>query len=267
MTLTTRARKKSGEGLTATARVRGNVLQSVKLISGAMALTVVLSGCALLGGTKVLDTYELTAPAAGDGRGRSYRQILIAEPSALKALDGQNIVITPAPGNIQYLKGAQWADRLPKIVQARLAETFQRSGEFKGVGKPGEGLAIDYQVIVEVRAFQIRVNGAATRRCRTVRAPPQRPQRRGQGREGVHRQRAGFGRRKQRLCQRAGRSLRSGRRRDRGLDEQDTLNCSFAADQCTSSSPASRRIPSGDGRCRTAYSSATAPAISLRGLI
>lgn len=162
MTLMARARKKSGEGLTTTAEMRGYVLQSVKLISGAMALTVVLSGCALLGGTKVLDTYELTAPAAGDGRGRSYRQILIAEPSALKALDGQNIVITPAPGNIQYLKGAQWADRLPKIVQARLAETFQRSGEFRGVGRPGEGLAIDYQVIVEVRAFQIRVDGAAT---------------------------------------------------------------------------------------------------------
>jgi cholesterol transport system auxiliary component len=159
--LTARARKKPDEGLRATARVRGYVLQSVKLISGAMALAVVLSGCALLGGTKVLDTYELTAPAAGDGRGRSYRQILIAEPSALKALDGQNIVISPAPGSIQYLKGAQWADRLPKIVQARLAETFQRSGEFKGVGKPGEGLAIDYQVIVEVRAFQIRVDGGA----------------------------------------------------------------------------------------------------------
>lgn len=159
MTLTAGARKKPGEGLTATARVRGRVLRSVRLISGALALTVVLSGCALLGGTKVLDTYELTAPAAGDGRGRSYRQILIAEPSALKALDGQNIVITPAPGNIQYLKGAQWADRLPKIVQARLAETFQRSGEFRGVGRPGEGLAIDYQVIVEVRAFQIRVDG------------------------------------------------------------------------------------------------------------
>jgi len=162
LTLIAGTAKKSGEGLTATARVRGNVLQSVKLISGAMALTVVLSGCALLGGTKSLDTYELTSPAAGDGRGRSYRQILIAEPSALKALDGQNIVISPAPGNIQYLKGAQWADRLPKIVQARLAETFQRSGEFRGVGRPGEGLAIDYQVIIEVRAFQINVNGAAT---------------------------------------------------------------------------------------------------------
>lgn len=121
-----------------------------------------LPGCALLGGgSPPLDTYTLTAPSAGDGRGRSYRQILIAEPSALKALDGQNVVISPSPGSIQYLKGAQWADRLPKVIQARLAETFQRSGEFKGVGKPGEGLAIDYQVIVEVRAFQVRVDAGA----------------------------------------------------------------------------------------------------------
>ena len=126
----------------------------------ATACSLMLSGCALLGGgSKQLDTYELTAPSSDDGGGRSSRQILIAEPSALKALDGQDIVIKPAPGEIQFLKGAQWADRLPRIVQARLAETFQRSGNFKGVGKPGEGLAIDYQIIAEVRAFEIRVDG------------------------------------------------------------------------------------------------------------
>ncbi|MDQ2703646.1 MAG: ABC-type transport auxiliary lipoprotein family protein [Pseudomonadota bacterium] len=145
--------------------MRGRVLSSLRLISGAVTLSIVLSatlsGCALFGGSTPLDTFELTAPAAGDGRGQSHRQILIAEPSALKALDGQNIVISPAPGNIQYLKGAQWADRLPKVVQARLAETFQRSGEFRGVGRPGEGLAIDYQVIVEIRAFEVRVDGGA----------------------------------------------------------------------------------------------------------
>ena len=124
------------------------------------ALSVVLSGCAFLGGgSKPLDTYELSAPATGDGNGRGGTQILIAEPSALKALDGENIVIKTAPGVIQYLKGAQWADRLPRIVQARLAETFQRSAHFGGVGKPGEGLAIDYQVIAEIRAFEVRVDG------------------------------------------------------------------------------------------------------------
>jgi cholesterol transport system auxiliary component len=119
-----------------------------------------LSACAALpgGGPAPLDTFELSAPAV-EAKGHSRRQILIAEPSALKAFDGQNIVIRPSDGSIQYLKGAQWADRLPLIVQARLAEAFQRSGSFAGVGRPGEGLAIDYQIIAEIRSFEVRVSG------------------------------------------------------------------------------------------------------------
>lgn len=125
------------------------------------ALAFAMSGCALIGGGSTpLDTYELTAPTTSDLR-RSRVQVLIAEPSALKALDGENIVIKPSVGSIQFLKGAQWADRLPRIVQARLAETFQSSGAFSGVGRPGEGLAIDYQVVAEVRKFEVRVDGGA----------------------------------------------------------------------------------------------------------
>lgn len=126
-------------------------------------LALLLPGCALLpgGGPAPLDTYELSAAATEVGNKRRT-QVLITEPSALKALDGQNIVIKPAPNVIEYLKGAQWADRLPRIVQARLAETFQRSGAFGGVGKPGEGLAIDYQVIVEIRNFEISASGGQT---------------------------------------------------------------------------------------------------------
>jgi len=126
------------------------------------ALVLATAGCAALGGSPPpLDTFELTAPDLDAARGRSRAQILVAEPAALKALDGENIVIKPQPGVIQYLKGAQWADRLPRIVQARLAETFQRSGGFGGVGRPGEGLAIDYQVVAEIRSFEVRVDGAA----------------------------------------------------------------------------------------------------------
>ncbi|MER8387392.1 ABC-type transport auxiliary lipoprotein family protein [Mesorhizobium sp. M0166] len=127
---------------------------------GAVLLALSLASCAALpgGGPAPLDTFELSAPSL-EARAHSRRQILIAQPSALKALDSQNIVIKPSPRSIQYLKGAQWADRLPMIVQARLAETFQRSGSFTGVGKPGEGLAIDYQVIVEIRSFEVRVDG------------------------------------------------------------------------------------------------------------
>lgn len=130
------------------------------LIAGALVCSV-LQGCAVLGGgSSPLDTYELTAAETSEsGPRRSRAQILIAEPSALKSLDGQNIVIKPGPAEIQYLKGAQWADRLPKVVQAKLAEAFQSTGRVGGVGKPGEGLAIDYQVITEIRAFEIRLGG------------------------------------------------------------------------------------------------------------
>jgi cholesterol transport system auxiliary component len=132
------------------------------LLSGLLPVAF-LSGCAALlpgGGVPALDTYELAAPVPKVAAPRrSSTQILIAEPTALKVLDAQNIVVKTAPGSIEYLKGAQWADRLPRVVQARLAESFQNSGRFGGVGKPGEGLAIDYQIVTEIRAFEIRVGG------------------------------------------------------------------------------------------------------------
>lgn len=123
-------------------------------LTGLVLVALALSGCAR---TPKLDTYELTAPTPSGGLRHGRLQVLITEPTALKALDGQNIVIKPAPGVIQYLKGAQWADRLPKVVQARLADAYQKSGRFGGVGKPGEGLAIDYQVIVDIRSFDVEV--------------------------------------------------------------------------------------------------------------
>jgi cholesterol transport system auxiliary component len=110
-------------------------------------------------------------------------QILVGEPTALKALDGVNVVIRPADGSIQYLKGAQWADRLPRIVQARLADAYQKSGAFGGVGKPGEGLAIDYQILVDVRAFEVRVSGGSRAHIELFVKNSERPQRRRARRE------------------------------------------------------------------------------------
>lgn len=130
-----------------------------------LGLAVLISGCAALPGMGPgpLDTFELTSPdvpAAGRRLGR--RQVLIAEPAALKPLDSENIVIRSSATSLQYLAGAQWSDRLPKIVQSRLAEAFQSSGRLGGVGLPGQGLAVDYQIVTEIRAFEIRVGQGET---------------------------------------------------------------------------------------------------------
>jgi cholesterol transport system auxiliary component len=136
---------------------------TVKRIVTAAGLGLMLSGCALLGGGhRPVDTYDLSAPqTAATGRRLGRLQVLIAEPSAIKAFDSDNIVVRPKSGMIEFLKGAQWADRLPDVVQARLAETFQKSGRFGGVGMPGEGLAIDYQIVADIRAFDILISGGA----------------------------------------------------------------------------------------------------------
>ncbi|TGV76827.1 ABC transporter, partial [Mesorhizobium sp. M2D.F.Ca.ET.145.01.1.1] len=88
------------------------------LKSAALLLVLAVAGCAALGGKPApLDTFELSAPSV-DAHGHSRKQILIAQPSALQALDSENIVSKPSDRSFQYLKGLQWADRLPLIVQA-----------------------------------------------------------------------------------------------------------------------------------------------------
>ena len=145
-----------------TGRWDGRVMVRQSLLTAGALLALLLPGCAALpgGGPAPLDTFDLTSgTATASGPSRSRTQVLVAEPSALKILDGENVVIRPSAGSVEYLKGAQWADRLPRIVQARLVEALQATGRLGGVGKPGEGLAIDYQVVTELRAFEIRIDG------------------------------------------------------------------------------------------------------------
>ncbi|WP_343225670.1 ABC-type transport auxiliary lipoprotein family protein [Oricola nitratireducens] len=120
-------------------------------------LPFALAGCAAIGGVRpTADTYELGVPTISEASPvRRGTQILIAEPQALKALDSQNIVVRTDPLTIRYLDESQWSDRLPRLVQMRLAQGFQNSGRFKGVGLPGQGLAIDYQIVTEIRSFGI----------------------------------------------------------------------------------------------------------------
>ena len=72
------------------------------------------------------------------------------------------MVIRLSGSEIQYLAKSQWSDRLPKMVQAKLVQAFENTGKIGGVGKPGEGLAIDYQVITEIRSFEISTAGSDT---------------------------------------------------------------------------------------------------------
>ncbi len=136
---------------------RGSRVKSSAFGSGVVLLVLALAGCAALpgGGPAPLDTFELSAANVAS-HGHSRRQILVTEPSALKALDSENIVVSSAPDSIAYLKGAQWGDRLTNIVQSRLVQAYENTGAFGGIGRPGDGLAINYQVLTDLRRFGIK---------------------------------------------------------------------------------------------------------------
>ena len=122
-----------------------------------LGAAVLLAGCT----TTPLDTFSLSSsPQVQVSQKRKNVQILVPTPAALKALDSENIVNHDAPGSITYLKGAQWGDRLTNLVQARLVQAFENSNAVGGVGRPGDGLAINYQVQAELRDFGINASSS-----------------------------------------------------------------------------------------------------------
>lgn len=135
------------------------MVSAISLPKALMTLPLVallLAGC----GTKANnDTFDLSITPMAQGTAARGKQILVPEPTALKSLDSEQVVVRVSPSEIQYLAKSQWGDRLPKMVQSKLVEAFENSGKLGGVGKPGQGLAIDYQVVADIRSFEIDTSG------------------------------------------------------------------------------------------------------------
>ncbi|CAI9402680.1 hypothetical protein ANOBCDAF_00957 [Pleomorphomonas sp. T1.2MG-36] len=132
--------------------------------AAALCLAFALAGCSTLGlasTPKPDDIYDLAAPTAFDGATkRSSAQLLVPLPSASDALASEQIAVRSHGGSISYLPGVSWSDELPPLVQTIMVRAFENSGRIKAVGKPGESLAIDDQVIVDIRAFELDVTGS-----------------------------------------------------------------------------------------------------------
>ena len=129
----------------------------------AVALAMQLSACALLKPAEApRDTFELTAPRSLSSiRGGTGAQILVKLPNALKSIDSDRLIVRQGTSEITYLAGAQWSDTVPRMVQAKLVEAFENTDSTGATAKPGDGLVIDYQLISDIRRFEIDGSGEA----------------------------------------------------------------------------------------------------------
>ncbi|MCW5697711.1 MAG: membrane integrity-associated transporter subunit PqiC [Bauldia sp.] len=136
----------------------GRVLARVTVLALGAGL---LAGCALFSGSAP-PTFNLSAPSdVSSVRGSTQAQILVPESTALEPLNSERILVVT--GNLlSYYPDAQWVDRLPRVIQARIIETLERTGRARAAGRPGQGLSIDYQLLTDIRAFEFRTDGGLT---------------------------------------------------------------------------------------------------------
>jgi cholesterol transport system auxiliary component len=124
-----------------------------------LLLPLLLAGCAAIIPQSPNAIFDLSAPGR-PSPARGSVQILVPQPTAVKALDNDRIAARPTAAQYAYLPNAVWSDLLPRLLQVRLIETLQNSGRVRAASQPGQGLLINYQLLLNVRAFEYQ-DGAA----------------------------------------------------------------------------------------------------------
>jgi phospholipid/cholesterol/gamma-HCH transport system substrate-binding protein len=104
--------------------------------------------------------YDLALPRIPQAeRKASGAQLVVPDPTALAALDSDRIQsITPA-GTSAALPDAQWSDTLSKLLQVKIICAFEDAGVVGGVSRPLEGVTGDFQLLIDVRKFQLSLAG------------------------------------------------------------------------------------------------------------
>ena len=128
---------------------------TLRRLAATAVLAGLLSACSLARFSAPDAIFDLSAPDDVATKAGTPAQLLIPVPSASAALDSTRIAARPTDSEYAYLPGAVWSDTLPKLLQARLTETFQNTGRVRAAGRPGQSLSINYQVVMDIRAFEI----------------------------------------------------------------------------------------------------------------
>ena len=110
-------------------------------------------------GSRPSATYDLVAPRSFAATPRAAPwQLWVYEPTSVQALGSNRLMVRPSADQVSYYKGIVWSDRLTRLVQARIIETFQNSGAVKSVSDSTGR----YALVTDLRAFNIDVSTGAT---------------------------------------------------------------------------------------------------------
>ncbi len=87
--------------------------------------------------------------------------LVIDEPRATRVYDTVRIAVASAPGRIEYLPGAEWADRAPRLFQTALIQTFEDAGRILAVGDRASVPVGDLVLQTDLRRMELAIENSA----------------------------------------------------------------------------------------------------------
>lgn len=147
-----------------------NTLTNLGTFSAALArnsdrLEAIITGVErLTGGGPASATpivYDLTAPHDFPAiEKKPSGQIRIPEPTAVLMYDTQKILVRPSGAEGPTFSDAKWSDNIPKLLQARIIQSFENADLMRSVVRPMDGLSAGHQLLIDIRSFQLSLSGA-----------------------------------------------------------------------------------------------------------
>jgi phospholipid/cholesterol/gamma-HCH transport system substrate-binding protein len=139
-----------------------NAVVNIDTFSGALSrnsgkLDGIMDGLARLTGAAAPPSprlYDLSAVTVRTTEPLPDKQLVVSEPTAVIALDTRKIVTLAAHGEQRGIPDAQWSDNIPKLIQARIVQSFE-DAKFMKVSRPLDGLASEFQLTLDLRGFHV----------------------------------------------------------------------------------------------------------------
>lgn len=113
----------------------------------------------MLGGGKAKEgpkTYDLAAATKFPAFDKTIKvQMAVPDVHAILAYDTQKILIRSQEGTFSDVADGRWADNLPKLMQAKLIESYENAHLLGQVSRPFDMLEAPYRLETTIRNFQI----------------------------------------------------------------------------------------------------------------
>lgn len=82
-------------------------------------------------------------------------QFVIPEPTGVLMFDTQRVLFAPPGGDHPEFATFQWSDSIPKLIQAKLIQSFENYDVAHAPLRAADGVPADFQLVIDIRGFQI----------------------------------------------------------------------------------------------------------------